>query len=89
MSRHKKLCEDQGTKERLILASLRLKLSFFMAHVAQCSNSTGKWQGFPKIKQNGDMSIRFLKVVLYAHNASSNFCDQSFLALFTVFDFSI
>ena len=56
-----------------------------MAHIARCSNSMGKWQGFPKIKGNGVMPIGVLKVLLYAHNASSNFCDQSFVDMFTVF----
>ena len=31
------------------------------------------------------MPIGILKVVLYAHNESSNFCDQSFLDMFTIF----
>ena len=31
------------------------KFSCFIAHIARCSNSTGKWQGFPNTTQYGDI----------------------------------
>ena len=38
-----------------------------------------------KDQVEGDMPIRVLKAILYAHGASSSFCDQSFLEMFIVF----
>ena len=61
------------------------KFKNFKAQYALCSISTSKWQEFPYTIWNGDMPIEVLNAILYAHKASSNLSDQSFLVEATVF----
>jgi len=69
----------------LSAAGLISKFNYLIAQAALCSSSTGKWHNFPYSRWKGVVPKRVLNAVRYAQSALSNFLDQSFRDVPTVF----